>query len=123
MSSPALDADLWLVETKLHPPLVRGDSIGRPRLEARLDDAVSTLPLTLLSAPAGYGKTTMPAALPRLLPELPLAWITLDADENDPVRFVGLLTVALQRLHPECGRSVWPIPCPLRTGEGSVKTL
>lgn len=68
-----------------------------------------TLPLTLLSAPAGYGKTTMLAMLPHLLPELPLAWITLDAEENDPIRFIGLLAVALQRLHPGCGRSVFPL--------------
>ncbi|HYG56605.1 MAG TPA: AAA family ATPase, partial [Symbiobacteriaceae bacterium] len=94
--------------TKLHPPLVRSDTVRRPRLEEALGRAVSTLPFTLLSAPAGYGKTTMLAALPHLLPGHALAWITLDAEDNDPIRFVGLLTTALQRLHPDCGRSVWP---------------
>lgn len=108
MSLPTPDTSAWLVATKLHPPLVRGDTIRRPRLEEALSRSVSTLPLTLLSAPAGYGKTTMLAALPRLLPDYPLAWVTLDTEDNDPIRFIGLLATALQRLHPECGQSVWP---------------
>lgn len=108
MPFSAADTSAWLVQTKLHPPLVRGDTIRRPHLEEELRRSVGTLPFTLLSAPAGYGKTTMLAALPRLLPDLPLAWVTLDAEDNDPVRFVGLLATALQRLHQECGRSAWP---------------
>ncbi|HYF75591.1 MAG TPA: LuxR C-terminal-related transcriptional regulator [Symbiobacteriaceae bacterium] len=108
MPFTAIDTSAWLVQTKLHPPLVRSDTIRRPHLEEELRRSVATLPFTLLSAPAGYGKTTMLATLPHLLPELPLAWITLDAEDNDSVRFVGLLATALQRLHPECGRSAWP---------------
>jgi LuxR family maltose regulon positive regulatory protein len=108
LSLPAPDTSAWLVATKLHPPLVRSDTIRRPRLDEALSRSVSTLPLTLISAPAGYGKTTMLAALPRLLPDYPLAWVTLDTEDNDPIRFIGLITVALQRLHPDCGRSVWP---------------
>jgi LuxR family transcriptional regulator, maltose regulon positive regulatory protein len=103
------DTSAWLVATKLHPPLRRSDTIRRPRLEEALARSVAGLPLTLLSAPAGYGKTTMLAALPHLLPDQALAWATLDAEDNDPVRFLGLLTAALQRLHPACGRSVWPL--------------
>ncbi|HYF92481.1 MAG TPA: LuxR C-terminal-related transcriptional regulator [Symbiobacteriaceae bacterium] len=106
MSLP--DTSSWLVATKLHPPLMRADTIRRPRLEEMFSRAVSTLPLTLLSAPAGYGKTTMLGALPRLLPDHPVAWVTLDTEDNDPIRFVGLLAAALQRLHPDCGRSAWP---------------
>jgi LuxR family maltose regulon positive regulatory protein len=108
MPTPAADTAAWLVATKLHPPLVRTDTIRRPHLEEALRGSVSTLPLTLLSAPAGYGKTTLLASLPRLLPAMPMAWVTLDAEENDPIRFLGLLAAALQRLHPDCGRSVWP---------------
>ncbi|MFZ5817634.1 MAG: LuxR C-terminal-related transcriptional regulator [Bacillota bacterium] len=102
------DSSAWLVATKLHPPLLRADTIRRPRLEEALRRSVSSLPVTLLSAPAGYGKTTMLAALPHLLPDHRLAWVTLDSDDNDPIRFVGLLASALQRLHPECGGSAWP---------------
>jgi LuxR family maltose regulon positive regulatory protein len=64
--------------------------------------------LTLLSAPAGYGKTTMLAALPHLLDDHPLAWVTLEAEDNDPVRFLSIIVAALQRLNPDCGRSAWP---------------
>jgi LuxR family transcriptional regulator, maltose regulon positive regulatory protein len=88
---------------------MRRDTIARPHLEEALSRSVSTLPLTLLSAPAGYGKTTMLAALPRLLPGLPVAWVTLDGEENDPIRFIGLIATALQRLHPDCSRSAWPL--------------
>jgi LuxR family transcriptional regulator, maltose regulon positive regulatory protein len=108
MAVPTRDTPAWFAATKLHPPLLRSDTIRRPHLEESLCRSVASLPLTLLSAPAGYGKTTILAALPCLLPELPLAWITLDAEDNDPVRFIGLLAAALQRLHPDCGRSVWP---------------
>lgn len=99
----------WLVATKLHPPVVRSDVIRRPRLEAAMAESVRNLPLTLLSAPAGYGKTTMLALLPSLVPEQPLAWVTLDSEDNDPVRFVSLLVAALQGIHPDCGRSVTPM--------------
>lgn len=107
---PALipDTSSWLIETKLHPPLVRSDTIRRPHLEEVLRRSASTSPLTLLSAPAGYGKTTMLAELSRLLPDHPIAWITLDAEDNDPVRFFSLVTVALHRINPECGGSPWP---------------
>jgi hypothetical protein len=108
MTLPTPDLSAWLVATKLSPPLMRGEIIRRGQLEEALSRSVSTLPVTLLSAPAGYGKTTLLATLPHLLPDLPLAWVTLDAEDNDPGRFAGLLAAALQRLHPACGRSVWP---------------
>lgn len=99
----------WCIATKFHPPLVRSDIIRRPYIEEELCSLVTALPLTLLSAPAGYGKTTLLSALPSLLPNYPLAWISLEAEDNDPVRFIGLLITALQKLHPECGTSVWPV--------------
>jgi len=105
----APDTAAWLVATKLHAPLVRGDTVRRPHLEDALSRSVSTMPLTLLSAPAGYGKTTLLASLPRLLPGLPVAWVTLDGEDNDPIRFIGLIATALQRLHPDCGRAAWPL--------------
>lgn len=49
----------WLVQTKLHPPRLREDVVPRPRLVEALRQALTTHPLTLLSAPAGYGKTTL----------------------------------------------------------------
>ncbi|MBI3361412.1 MAG: hypothetical protein HY023_09915 [Chloroflexi bacterium] len=53
----------WLAQTKLHPPRLRDDVLPRPRLLAALRDAVAARPLTILSAPPGYGKTTLLAAL------------------------------------------------------------
>jgi len=109
LSSPNPNNSAWYVETKLHPPLVRNDTIRRPLLKEEFCRSVSTIPLTLISAPAGYGKTTLLAALPSMLPDYPLAWATLETEDNHPVRFIGLLTKALQRLYPDCGRSVWPL--------------
>ena len=85
------------------------DTIQRPHLQERLCYFAGSFPLTLLSAPAGYGKTTLLSALPSLLPNYPLAWITLDTEDNDPIGFIGLLTASLQRLHPDCGRLIWPL--------------
>jgi LuxR family maltose regulon positive regulatory protein len=93
----------WLAETKFSPPLLREDVIPRRRL---LDDLRSRLishPLTLLSAPAGYGKTTLLAALPTTYPELSVAWLSLDEEDNDPVRFLTALIAALQHLDPAYG--------------------
>lgn len=95
----------WYVLTKLVPPIVRGHTVYRPHLEEMLRHSVSNHGLTLLSAPAGYGKTTLLSSLPVLLPDYPLAWISLDEEDNDPVRFIGLLVAALRKLYPQCGQS------------------
>ncbi|MBI4491702.1 MAG: tetratricopeptide repeat protein [Chloroflexi bacterium] len=92
-----------LARTKLRPPRLREDVIPRPRLLTALHDAVSSHPLTLVSAPAGYGKTTLLAALPHAFPALPLAWLSLDEEDDEPARFLGALVAALQCLQPACG--------------------
>lgn len=124
MSSANVDTPVWFVATKLQPPVVRSDIIRRPHIEEELRRSVSALPLTLLSAPVGYGKTTLLSAVPSLLPDYPLAWITLETEDNDPIRFIGLLTAALQRLQPECGNSIWPlISCGEISGPGMKHTM
>jgi LuxR family maltose regulon positive regulatory protein len=92
----------WLAKTKFFPPLLREDVIPRQRLLNDLHDGLASHPLTLLSAPAGYGKTTLLAALPATFPDLSLAWLSLDREDNDPVRFLTALVVALQHLNPAC---------------------
>lgn len=103
MSVPVPGQTSWLVQTKLHPPVLRRDTIARPRLQAALQQAVAQAPVTLVSAPAGYGKTTLLASLPQLMDDHPLAWVSLDEEDNDPTRFLATLIAALQRLHPDCG--------------------
>ena len=93
----------WLAETKFYPPLLREDVIPRRRLLDDLRSKLRSYPLTLLSAPAGYGKTTLLAALAPTHPELSIAWLSLDKEDNDPVRFLTALIVALQHLDPSYG--------------------
>jgi len=88
--------DTAVTLTKLQPPRPRAGLVGRDRLERRLGEALASRPLTLLCAPAGFGKT---AALTRQLAALPpgtaLAWIAADADD-DLHRFLRCLFAALE---------------------------
>src|SRR5512146_3066636 len=85
-----------LVATKLFVPQTRPGLVGRPRLSGRLGEAV-THPLTLVCAPAGYGKTTLVAEwLSRT--GCPVTWLSLDEGDNDPVRFFSYLVAALRRV-------------------------
>ncbi|RME82334.1 MAG: hypothetical protein D6775_11200, partial [Caldilineae bacterium] len=102
-------SNTWLIQTKLWPPPLREDTIPRLRLLDALGKAILSRRLTLLSAPAGYGKTTLLAALPTTCPDLPLAWLTLDEGDNDPVLFLAYLVAALQQLNPACGATVRPL--------------
>jgi ATP/maltotriose-dependent transcriptional regulator MalT len=98
--APSRSAD-WLVRTKLQPPLPRADDISRPRLIAALHDASTTHCLTLLSAPAGYGKTTLLTSLSRAYPQLPVAWLSLDEGDNELAPFLAALLAALQLPNPK----------------------
>jgi len=93
----------WLAETKFHAPLLREDVITRRPLLEDLHRYIKTHPLTLLSAPAGYGKTTLLATLPEAYPNLSVAWLSLDEEDNDPVRFLTAVIIALQQINPACG--------------------
>lgn len=101
----------WLPHTKLEPPYLGTDLFVRPRLLGRLDQAAQQRRLVLLSAPSGYGKTTllgqwMQQVASRTTGAAPLrvAWLSLDGSENDPTHFLLALIAALQTLHPACGR-------------------
>src|SRR5438270_7676919 len=95
------DALTPLLATKLHPPLLRANLVRRPHLAERLTQGVMG-PLTLVSAPAGFGKTTL---LAQWLAEsdMPVAWLSLEAGDNEPVRFLSYLIAALQTLDPHLG--------------------
>lgn len=95
-----------LVLTKLHRPRLRPNLVARTRLIDRLNDGLrENRKLTLLTAPAGFGKTTLVAEwLTRL--DRPFAWICLDEGDNDPVRFLSVVVAALQTVDESIGRSV-----------------
>jgi LuxR family maltose regulon positive regulatory protein len=82
-----------LFATKLAIPQVRPDAVSRTRLFDALDQAW-TRRLILVSTPAGTGKSTLLADWAHRL-DSPVAWLSLDADDNDPARFWRSLTAAL----------------------------
>jgi LuxR family maltose regulon positive regulatory protein len=92
-----------LAETKFYPPRLREDVIPRRNLLDDLHSRLASHALTLLSAPAGYGKTTLLAALPVTHPDLSLTWLSLDEEDSDPARFLTALIAAVQRLDSNCG--------------------
>ncbi|HEY8600833.1 MAG TPA: LuxR C-terminal-related transcriptional regulator [Thermomicrobiales bacterium] len=102
-STPHHDPLTWIVQTKVQPPHASADVIERPRLLAALARAVPTHRLTLVSAPAGYGKTTLLTALPQACRDLALGWLALDTDDDDPAHFLAGLIAALRRVKPDFG--------------------
>ena len=94
---------LWLARTKLRPPLTRADLLGRERLLARLRVAVASHPLTLISAPAGSGKTTLVTQWASAPGGVAVAWLALDEQDNDPALFLAGLLAALRAVCPGCG--------------------
>jgi LuxR family maltose regulon positive regulatory protein len=90
-----------VLATKLYPPDLWAGHVSRPRLVACLHER---RPITLISAPPGFGKTTLIAEWQASQdPPVPLAWVALDPDDNDPVRFLTYVCTALGRLTPGLG--------------------
>jgi LuxR family maltose regulon positive regulatory protein len=97
MSSPIL-------KTKLYIPPLRPIVVRRPRLLTHLDAALR-YKLTLVSAPAGFGKTTLLSEWVHH-GDASVAWISLDEGDNDPERFLRYLIAALQQNDPGLGSEV-----------------
>ena len=97
------DQPLSTLSTKLHRPPLRADALLRTRLVQRLEDgAREGRTLTLISAPAGFGKTTLISAwLPHSRRRA--AWLSLDQSDNDPIRFWRYVIAALQTLEAGWG--------------------
>ncbi len=92
-----------LLTTKLYAPPPRPDWVARPRLLARLD-AGQTRPLTLVSAPPGFGKTALVSHwLAQRAPVV--AWLSLEAADDDPARFWRYALAALQTARPGLGQT------------------
>ena len=96
-----------LLATKLHMPASQPAQVLRPRLTARLDEGL-TRGLILACAPAGYGKTVLLADWARRSGH-PVAWLSLDAGDNDPARFWRHAVAALDRARPGIGERVAPL--------------
>lgn len=91
-----------LVEAKLAVPSLRRGVVERPRVRRALD-AGRDASLTLVAAPAGYGKTTAVRDWCASL-DAALAWVVLDAGDNDPVELWRYLATAVDRVRPGLGR-------------------
>ena len=92
-----------LLQTKLYAPPMRPERVSRPRLIEQLN-AGPNRRLTLVSAPAGFGKTTLVAEWLSGA-DRPYAWLSLDEDDNDPVRFLTYLIAALRQVDPNTGQA------------------
>ena len=90
---PSMD---HLSDVKLHPPSRRASWVDRPRLMEAMAQAVRR-PVTLVAAPAGYGKTTVVAQALQGEECPDAAWVSLDAGDNDPVRLWSHVAAALER--------------------------
>jgi LuxR family maltose regulon positive regulatory protein len=115
---------MQLLATKLYIPPLRPNLVPRPRLVERLNAGLrSGHKLTLISAPAGFGKTTLlsewvhgSGAVSGVTPErsgpdaapVRFAWISLDQGDNDPRRFLAYLIGALQTVESGVGQGLWP---------------
>src|SRR6266699_232468 len=96
-----------ILATKLYLPRLRPNVVSRPRLLERLNEGLHRN-LTLISAPAGFGKTTLVSAWVEGIerPRARTAWLSLDEGENDPARFLAYLVAALQTIAAHIGEGV-----------------
>lgn len=105
-----------LLQTKLFKPVPRPALVPRSQLIGQLNDGLGagvqgfSTRLTLVSAPAGFGKTTLVATWLAQLESgegaesgVDIAWLSLDENDNDPVRFLSYLVAALQKVVPGIG--------------------
>ncbi len=107
-----------LLATKLHVPRPRTHLVPRAHLVERLQRGADRA-LTLISAPAGFGKTTVLAQW-SAESGTPVAWLSLEPEDNDPTRFLSYLIAALQTLDAQLGMTALamlhtPQPAPPET--------
>lgn len=90
-----------LIRTKLRPPFTRSDLVLRQRLQEQIERGLRG-PLTLIAAPAGFGKTTLVASSIASC-GLPVAWLSLDKHDNQAERFLNYLIAALHGADNQIG--------------------
>lgn len=109
---------MLLLNTKLNVPLVRPSHVQRIELIQKLDK-LQEYKLALIVAPAGYGKTALVSEW-IAQSQLKVAWFSIDAGDNDPVRFWDYVIAAIQTLYPDIGKQTLtllhePQPLPIET--------
>jgi LuxR family maltose regulon positive regulatory protein len=103
-----------LLLPKLSLPSVRASSVRRPRLSGRVEEG-TICKLTLVSAPAGFGKTTLLSVWASDLSSSgSVAWLSLDAADNDPARFWRYFVTAVDGLRPGSGETALALMAPRR---------
>ncbi len=116
-----------LLATKLHIPSLRPKVVLRTSLIERLDEGLPQnkgfgSKLTLVSAPAGFGKTTLISEWAASHRQ-PAAWVSLDKGDNDPARFLMYLVAALQTVAPKVGEAVLAILGATQSQPPPIETL
>src|SRR5215216_2759517 len=94
----------YILHTKLMPPRLRSTLVQRKNLLERLDSGLGKKKLTLVTAPTGFGKTTL-VSMWMMNREVASAWITLDENDNDPSRFWTYLITALRTVDLAVGKN------------------
>src|SRR4051812_37219817 len=98
-----------LVGTKLFVPRQRAGLLARPQLTALLREGAESK-LTLVSAPAGFGKTTLVAGwVATVAGDRSVAWLSLDGGDDDAVPFWTYVVTALRRVAPGVGADSLPL--------------
>ncbi len=103
-AQPARVQPARILTTKLFAPHARTERVARPRLTRRLEEGLRRK-MTLISAPAGFGKTTLLSEWRETSAQhaIAIAWVSLDKGDNDFTRFITYLIAALRTIESDLG--------------------
>ena len=102
-SSNWADNSAFSTRGKFRPPILPPTLVTRPRLTSKI-----STPVTIISAPGGFGKSTMLNAWRQERDDMPVAWVALDGDDDQLLRFWSTIIMALQTVRPGLGQTLMP---------------